>query len=133
MVPLVIGGILVVVGAALFSFARAWETVDRTPLELKPVVLMNKRGRWVPVGVSGMATAVAGVIILFVGKWYAGLAGLLAMYLLSNIILRAWLAMYESFFDRYVAATVQQKKDPTVLGYVLWNLGIGRARRRDSE
>jgi hypothetical protein len=94
---------------------------------------MNKRGRWLPAGVSGVGAAVAGVIILFVGKWYAGLAGLLAAYVLSNLILRAWLGLYQSFFGRYVAAMVQQDKDPTFPRYVLWSLGIGRARRRERE
>jgi hypothetical protein len=96
MLLVLVGATLVVAGATMMSFARAWETTDHLPSVWKPVILMGRTGRWVVVGLIGTSAMYVGVVLLFIGKWYAGIVGIVASYALSNLGLVCWTHLYLS-------------------------------------
>jgi hypothetical protein len=122
MVLVVIGGILVVAGAAILSFAQALKTVNNLPRDEKPMILMGRTGLWAVVGTVGTFAMVVGFVLLFIVKWYAGVVGIVASFALSRFALVGWLHLYRSFFVEYVHATRQQDGYPSVRGYVSWRL-----------
>ena len=89
MLLLVLGSVLIVVGCILQSYSFYLETCRQTmPLDLLPMASFRRSN--LPL-LLGLLASIIGVVLLFILKWYAGIAGIAGDFVLTLICHEAWL------------------------------------------
>ena len=97
MVWLITGAVLLIVGCVLIGYCFMWETFKRLPFPERPIGA--SKARTLP-SLTGFASAITGIVLLFIFRWYAGLASILVGWVGVKTCHGIWLSWAASVNER---------------------------------
>ena len=128
------GTVLLLLGVFFIGYAMMWELLGHMPWDRIPQAAIGGIDRHLLSAIAGPVLALAGILLLFVAKWYAGVLGLVGgwvgvqLSLRGNLALFAALGKYSKYAYRRRDESFEEFTLPWFARFLRWLLQFGSIR-----